>query len=129
MKLLRRIAKEQGRSVVIVSHDQRIRDVADRVLWLADGRFTDVVSMATDPVCRMSVELDRAVSVERDGETFFFCSRGCREEFLGNLVPWTDGHESAGSPDMAAGLFVGRHAAPDDGIRDHQPTPTPTPDG
>ena len=87
MNLLRRIAKDQGRSVVIVSHDQRIRDVADRVLWLADGRFTDVVSMATDPVCRMSVERERAVSVERDGETLFFCSRGCREEFLGRLVP------------------------------------------
>ncbi len=40
MQLLRRIAKEQGRSVVIVSHDQRIRDIADRVLWLEDGRFS-----------------------------------------------------------------------------------------
>ena len=34
MRLLRGIAKEQGRSVVIVSHDQRIKDIADRVLWL-----------------------------------------------------------------------------------------------
>lgn len=25
------------------------------------------------------------MSAERDGETFFFCSRGCREEFLGGL--------------------------------------------
>lgn len=32
MRLLRGIAKEQGRSVVIVSHDQRIKDIADRVL-------------------------------------------------------------------------------------------------
>ena len=37
MRLLRRIAKEQRRSVIIVSHDQRIRDIADRVLWLEDG--------------------------------------------------------------------------------------------
>jgi YHS domain-containing protein len=125
MKLLRRIAKEQGRSVVIVSHDQRIRDVADRVLWLADGRFTDVISMATDPVCRMSVERDRAVSVERDGETFFFCSRGCRAEFLGGLMPWTEGQESASWPHTAAGLFARRHAAPDDGSQDQQPAPTP----
>jgi putative ABC transport system ATP-binding protein len=85
MRLLRRIAKEQVRSVVIVSHDQRIRDIADRVLWLEDGRFKDVVTMATDPVCGMTVERDRAVSVERDGETFDFCSKGCREEFLGRL--------------------------------------------
>jgi putative ABC transport system ATP-binding protein len=39
MRLMRRIAKDQGRSVVIVSHDQRIKDIADRVLWLEDGRF------------------------------------------------------------------------------------------
>ena len=85
MRLLRRIAKDQGRSVVIVSHDQRIRDIADRVLWLEDGAFKDIVTMATDPVCGMAVERERSVSVERDGETFFFCSRGCREEFLGGL--------------------------------------------
>ena len=39
MRLLRRIAKDQNRSVVIVSHDQRIKDIADRVLWLEDGEF------------------------------------------------------------------------------------------
>ena len=85
MRLLRRIAKDQGRSVVIVSHDQRIRDIADRVMWLEDGAFKDIVTMATDPVCGMAVERERAVSAERDGETFLFCSRGCREEFLGGL--------------------------------------------
>ena len=64
MRLLRRIAKEQGRSVVIVSHDQRIRDIADRVLWLEDGAFKDIVTMATDPVCGMAVERERAVSAD-----------------------------------------------------------------
>ena len=93
MRLLRRIAKEQGRSVVIVSHDQRIRDIADRVLWLEDGAFKDIVTMATDPVCGMAVERERAVSAERDGETFFFCSRGCREEFLGGLVTDSQGND------------------------------------
>ena len=85
MRLLRRIAKEQGRSVVIVSHDERIRDIADRVLWLEDGAFKDIVTMAVDPVCGMAVERERAVSAQRDGETYWFCSRGCREEFLGGL--------------------------------------------
>jgi putative ABC transport system ATP-binding protein len=86
MRLLRRIAKEQGRSVVIVSHDERIRDIADRVLWLEDGAFKDMVTMATDPVCAMAVERERAVSGQRDGETYWFCSRGCRDEFLGTLA-------------------------------------------
>jgi putative ABC transport system ATP-binding protein len=57
MRLLRGIAKEQRRSVVIVSHDQRIRDIADRVLWLEDGAFKDMVTMATDPVCEMAERL------------------------------------------------------------------------
>ena len=85
MRLLRAIAKEQGRSVVIVSHDERVRDIADRVLWLEDGHFKDMVTMATDPVCGMSIERERSVSVERDGEWFFFCSRGCRDEYLAGL--------------------------------------------
>src|SRR5512147_2791618 len=85
MRLLRRIAKEQGRSVVIVSHDQRIKDIADRVLWLEDGAFKDIVTMAADPVCGMAVEREHAVRAERDGEAYFFCSRGCREEFFGGL--------------------------------------------
>jgi putative ABC transport system ATP-binding protein len=50
MRLLRRIAKEEQRSVIIVSHDQRIKDIADRILWLEDGAFKDVVEMAVDPV-------------------------------------------------------------------------------
>jgi ABC-type antimicrobial peptide transport system, ATPase component len=86
MRLLRGIAKDQGRSVVIVSHDQRIRDIADRVLWLEDGSFKDFVTLAVDPVCGMSVEREHSVSSERDGETLFFCSRGCRQEFLGELL-------------------------------------------
>ena len=82
MRLLREIAKNRGRSVIIVSHDQRIRDIADRVLWLEDGQFKETVIMAVDPVCGMAVEGNKAVSAEWDGVTFFFCSRGCQQEFL-----------------------------------------------
>ena len=39
MLLLRRIAKEQGHSVVIVSHDRRIKDIVDPVLWLEHDEF------------------------------------------------------------------------------------------
>ena len=39
MHLLRRIAREHGKSVVIVSHDRRIEDIADRILWMEDGRL------------------------------------------------------------------------------------------
>jgi putative ABC transport system ATP-binding protein len=82
MRLLRRFAKERRRAVVIVSHDQRIRDIADRVLWLEDGQFRELAAMAVDPVCRMAVEPERALAAAWDGRTYHFCSRGCRDEFL-----------------------------------------------
>ena len=79
--LLRDIAKEQGRTVVIVSHDHRIREMADRVLWLEDGRFKDIGRLARDPVCGMRVEEQGSPSLVLQGETYYFCSRGCRREF------------------------------------------------
>jgi putative ABC transport system ATP-binding protein len=82
MRLLRDIAKVQGRSVIIVSHDQRIQDIADRVLWLEDGRFQETVTMATDPVCGMSVQRENAVRQMWEERDYFFCARGCRDEFL-----------------------------------------------
>jgi ABC-type thiamine transport system ATPase subunit len=85
MRLLRRIAKEQGRSVVIVSHDQRIKDIADRVLWLEDSEFKEMVTMATDPVCGMAVEREKAAAtLEWAGTTYYFCLKGCRAEFESN---------------------------------------------
>ena len=48
--LLRDVAKKQGRTVVIVSHDHRIREVADRVLWLEDGCFKDIGKLGADPL-------------------------------------------------------------------------------
>jgi len=84
MRLLRHIAKEQGRSVVIVSHDQRIKDIADRVLWLEDGEFKEAVTMAIDPVCGMSVEREKTFRAEWKGQTYYFCARGCRDEFVNN---------------------------------------------
>ncbi|HET7421236.1 MAG TPA: ATP-binding cassette domain-containing protein [Candidatus Dormibacteraeota bacterium] len=82
MHLLRRIAQEQDLSVVIVSHDQRIKDVADRVLWLEDGQFKEIATMAVDPVCGMSIDRAKAAVGEWRGQQFYFCSRGCKAEFM-----------------------------------------------
>ena len=84
MRLLREIAKGEGRSVVIVSHDERIRDIADRVIWLEDGKIRDLQGLAIDPVCGMAVDREKAVSAEREGTTYWFCSKGCRSEFQGS---------------------------------------------
>ncbi|MBF6595840.1 MAG: ATP-binding cassette domain-containing protein [Thermaceae bacterium] len=86
-RLLRHIAKEQGKSVLIVSHDTRIQDIADRVLWLEDGEFKEARTLAIDPVCGMSVERTKSPTATWQGQEYFFCSKGCRSEFL--LEPHT----------------------------------------
>jgi putative ABC transport system ATP-binding protein len=37
ISLLRHLAKEGGCTVLMVTHDPRIQDIADRVLYLEDG--------------------------------------------------------------------------------------------
>ncbi len=35
------LGREQGRAIVVVSHDHRLRSIADRTLWLEDGHLGD----------------------------------------------------------------------------------------
>lgn len=39
MELFRKEVKEEGRSAVIVSHDERLKDIADRTLYIEDGKL------------------------------------------------------------------------------------------
>jgi putative ABC transport system ATP-binding protein len=84
MRRLREIAKRRGQSVLIVSHDDRIREFVDRVLWLEDGEFTSERRLVRDPVCGMEIDPAKArASVTVNGSEYYFCARGCRDEFLG----------------------------------------------
>ncbi|MFA5786091.1 MAG: ATP-binding cassette domain-containing protein [Actinomycetota bacterium] len=83
-RLLRRAASEEQRAVVMVSHDQRLKDIADRILWLEDGKFRAATQMAVDPVCGMSVEREDSPHFNHEGEIHFFCSPACRDEFTAN---------------------------------------------
>ncbi len=49
MQLLHDLTKNQGRTAVVVSHDVRLRDIADTVLWLEDGRLRAVADGEADP--------------------------------------------------------------------------------
>lgn len=82
MRLLRRLAQEDGATVVIVSHDQRLREVADRVLWLEDGQLKKLEALVRDPVCGMLVDPAEApASILEDGTSHYFCSRGCKQQY------------------------------------------------
>lgn len=80
-RLLRRLADDDARAVVIVSHDDRLREVADRVLWLEDGTLRQIASLAVDPVCRMRVEPTGPRATWRNRQ-WSFCSQACLHEFL-----------------------------------------------
>ncbi len=94
-RILRKLATDDGRSVVIVSHDQRLKEIADRVLWLEDGQFRELTAMATDPVCQMAVETGDSIHAEHDGDVFWFCSAYCRDEFLANPTRFLTQHTAA----------------------------------
>jgi putative ABC transport system ATP-binding protein len=82
MRRLREIAKQRGQSVLIVSHDDRIREFVDRVLWLEDGLFRSTRALVRDPVCGMEIDPAEARGHLRVGEIdYWFCCQGCLEEF------------------------------------------------
>ena len=85
MRLLRRLAKPEDTTVVIVSHDERLREVADRVLWLEDGRLRALAALVRDPVCGMLVDPGQAVALADGGRDLFFCAVGCRDDYLRSL--------------------------------------------
>jgi len=89
-KLLRRAAQDEGRSVVVVSHDTRLEEIADRVLWLEDGEIRSMSDMARDPVCGMAVSAQSPVHFAFGGITHHFCSPACREEFAAGPEQFLD---------------------------------------
>ncbi|HEC28548.1 MAG TPA: ATP-binding cassette domain-containing protein [Gammaproteobacteria bacterium] len=86
MMILHDIAHEQGYSVVLVSHDPRVEDIADRILWLEDGKLDDRQQerhkWSRDPVCGMRVdERTTTIKTEYHNKQYFFCSDKCLQRF------------------------------------------------
>ena len=82
MRLLREIASRHGQSVLIVSHDIRIKQFADRVLWLEDGAFKETAGLVVDPICGMEIDPQESRhQLTADGITHWFCCQGCLDEF------------------------------------------------
>ena len=89
--LLCRIACDEGRAVLIVSHDQRIRNIADRILWLEDGKITKEKKMEYehhDLVCGMKVNRTKFDFIYKD-KVYYFCSQDCLIKFKNNPIKYT----------------------------------------
>ncbi|GMR18314.1 MAG: ABC transporter ATP-binding protein [Gammaproteobacteria bacterium] len=86
LMILHDITRDAGHSVIIVTHDPRVEEIADRILWLEDGKFKDRKSQkhswARDPVCGMRVdEWSATLFSNYDGKRYVFCSDACLERF------------------------------------------------
>jgi len=51
-ELLREVSRERGDTVVVVTHDNRIFHLADRIVQIEDGRIVDSLEHAPSPVAR-----------------------------------------------------------------------------
>jgi Cu+-exporting ATPase len=53
-----------------------------------------VSRVALNPVCGMSVDRDSSPArTEYEGQVYYFCANGCREEFLANPAKFLAGME------------------------------------
>jgi YHS domain-containing protein len=96
MMILHDIARDEGRAIILVTHDPRVEDVADRVMWLEDGAIRDRKaephSWVRDPVCGMRVdEWTATLITDYGGEKVVFCSQRCLDRFEANPEAYASG--------------------------------------
>ena len=68
VELLQRLAVDQGCSILMVTHDNRVLDVADRILTLEDGKvksFTSGIAATTEQLMSAFTSLQRKGQLER----------------------------------------------------------------
>lgn len=93
MMILHDLARDHGYSILLVTHDPRVEEIADRILWLEDGKLHDRKSeqhaWAVDPVCGMKVDQWKATIFSNyDGQRYTFCSERCQERFDENPISY-----------------------------------------
>ncbi len=86
MMILHDVARDQDCAVLMVTHDPRVEEIADRILWLEDGRLRDRKqephSWVIDPVCGMRVdEWTATIKTEYRQHEYVFCSSRCLQRF------------------------------------------------
>ena len=87
IELLRRLAREQGVTVVVVTHDNRILDTADRVLHLEDGRLTSPTSAVMRETQTIMTSMARTY---RQGEVARRASERTAQDLAADLARFTD---------------------------------------
>ena len=103
--LLHDLARDEGRAVLIVTHDPRVEEVVDRILWLEDGALRDrrqrgEVVWSRDPVCGMRVDTANAPFFMDHGpdRRVVFCSRRCLDRFREDPARFTSAGAAPDQP-------------------------------
>lgn len=86
MMILHDVARDQNCAVLMVTHDPRVEEIADRILWLEDGRLRnrkrEPHNWVIDPVCGMRVdEWTATITTEYQQRKYVFCSTRCLQRF------------------------------------------------
>jgi len=96
MMILHDIARDDGCAVLMVTHDPRVEEIADRVLWLEDGLLRDRKQeqhlWVKDPVCGMRIDQWTATVMSHyNNQHYYFCSERCKERFEQNVNEYIEG--------------------------------------
>jgi putative ABC transport system ATP-binding protein len=79
VEILQRLAKEQGCAILFVTHDNRILDIADRILTLEDGR---IVSFASGIAANAGHLLSAFAHLQRKGELLRYVDSMSDKQFV-----------------------------------------------
>lgn len=79
VELLHNLAKEQGCAILLVTHDNRILDIADRIVTLEDGRMTTFLAGLVANTGQM---LSAFAKLQRKGELIRHVSGMSNRQFL-----------------------------------------------
>jgi YHS domain-containing protein len=62
----------------------RVQAIANRVpaLQTSDRDYEEVSWMPMDPVCGVKVETDETLATTFEGQTYYFCSEDCKQDFV-----------------------------------------------
>lgn len=85
--LLKNLSREQGVTVLLVTHDNRILDIADRIIQLEDGRLTSF----TDAVIANTQQMMESLAESKQKEDLAACVDGMgNREFKALLEQYTE---------------------------------------
>jgi putative ABC transport system ATP-binding protein len=91
VELLQKLAKRDGVTVILVTHDNRILDIADRIITLEDGRLSSLMSAVTSDTHHMLEMIARDLRGGNLASRMTVLNRDEFTELMGEITSETQG--------------------------------------